>query len=89
MRAYGSFIQNDMVLQLEQVNLFRDEAIVEINESDKAFYSSNCDLWLPIEEYRRQGSGYSGNRSSISCYRRSVVGSKGQAADRIRRGQLT
>ena len=52
MRAYGSFIQNDMILQLEQVNLFRDEAIVEIDESDKGFYSSNCDLWLPIEEYR-------------------------------------
>ena len=56
MRAYGSFIQNDMIIQLEQVNLFRDEAIVEIDESDEAFYSSNCDLWLPIEEYRlREG----------------------------------
>ena len=52
MRTYGSFIQNGMIIQLEQVNLFRDEAIVEIHESDEAFYSSNCDLWLPIEEYR-------------------------------------
>lgn len=50
-RAYGSFIQDDMILQLEQVNLFRDEAIVQIDGSDEAFYSSNCDLWLPLEEY--------------------------------------
>ena len=51
-RAYGSFIQNDMIVQMGQVNLFRDEAIVQIIESDEAFYSSNCDLWLPVEEYR-------------------------------------
>ena len=67
--VYGSFIQKEMIVQMEQVNLFRDEAIIIIDESDKAFYSDNCDLWVPLEEYRL---GESDIRETVPQFRATV-----------------